>query len=110
MDSAREVDRIEGAHNWSAETGLQPLNLVKRLDKVRLVALHEGLFRDGILTLEGAAHLVSMLSSGKSTLVLALLFTLARPESGYDGRGPIQYEAEGPRNFSNGARELRQPR
>lgn len=80
MDVAREVDRVEAVHGWAGKTGLQPLNLAYRLGKIRLRAIDEGLFRDGILTLEGVRHLVGMLSSGKSTLVMSLLFTLARPE------------------------------
>lgn len=79
---AREIDRAEVVKGWTTATGLQPLNLANRLDKIRLRAIDKGLFRDEILTIEGVRHLVGMLSSGKSTLVMALLFTLARPEYG----------------------------
>ncbi len=62
---------------------MAPLKLTARLQKVRLTpAASPQLLRDGILTLEGVQHVVGMLSSGKSTLVLALLLTLARPEYG----------------------------
>lgn len=82
LDIAREIDRIEATKDWTTTAGLQPLNLSNRLGKIRLRAIDQGLFRDEILTIEGVRHLVGMLSSGKSTLVLALLFTLARPEYG----------------------------
>lgn len=82
MEVAREVDRAEAVRGWTSTTGLQPLNLAYRLDRVCLRAIDKGLFRDEILTIEGVRHLVGMLSSGKSTLVMALLLTLARPEYG----------------------------
>src|SRR6266850_558624 len=82
MEVAREVDRVESSENWTALTGLKPSNLESRMQKIKLHAVDERLFRDGILTLEGVRHLVGMLSSGKSGLVLALLFTLARREYG----------------------------
>jgi len=82
LQVAREVDRLESAKGWSAVTGLQPLHLHARLKKICLQAVDPHLFRDDLLTLEGVRHIVGMLSSGKSTLVFALLLTLARPEYG----------------------------
>jgi hypothetical protein len=82
LDVARDIDRVESVPGWSATTGLTALNLTERLKKIRLQPVDHQLFRDDILTLEGVRHIVGMLSSGKSTLVLALLFALARPEYG----------------------------
>lgn len=80
LDVAREIDKSERSPDWHTKTGLNSINLEQRLSKVNLKSLDQELFRDGVLTLEGVRHLVGMLSSGKSTLVLALLLTLARPE------------------------------
>ena len=82
IDVAREADRVEASDSWTIATGLTRSNLERRLHKIKLHAIDEGLFRDGILTIEGIRHIVGMLSSGKSGLVLALLLTLARREYG----------------------------
>ena len=82
VDVAGMVDRTEASPDWLAATGLKPLNLARRLEKITLHAVDHALFRDGILSIEGIRHLVGMLSSGKSGLVLALLLTLARREYG----------------------------
>ncbi|NMG42649.1 hypothetical protein GPA22_02730 [Aromatoleum toluvorans] len=82
LDVARRVDERESAPGFP---GWMPkLNLFKRLEKVRVESLGGGFFRDGAITLDGTSHLVGMLSSGKSTLLHALLFALISP--GYEKR------------------------
>lgn len=79
---AKEVDERErspGFPRW-----LPKLNLEQRLQKVHVKAVDQGFFRDGSLVLDGTKHVVGMLSSGKSTLLQAILFALISP--GYDKR------------------------
>jgi hypothetical protein len=80
MATAADVDQREKASdfpNW-----LQPLHLAQRLQRVSIEATADGFWRDQTLTLSGTQHLVGMLSSGKSTLLLSLLFLLVRPGYG----------------------------
>lgn len=82
LDVARQVDAREQSPlfpDW-----LPKLDLEKRLQKIDFASADGDFFRDGTLTLDGTEHLVGMLSSGKSTLVQALLFTFITP--GYDKR------------------------
>jgi hypothetical protein len=79
---AKEVDTREKASDFPQ--WLSKLNLEQRLQKVQITALGSGLYRDDTLVLDGTQHMVGMLSSGKSTLVQALLFALISP--GYDKR------------------------
>ncbi|WP_422369431.1 hypothetical protein [Pelagibius sp.] len=73
---ADEVDEREAQADWPSDS-LPPLQLCKRLSKIQ--AQDIGGFFDGeAFTFDGATHLVGMLSSGKSTLVTALLLTLTR--------------------------------
>ncbi|MFL7904325.1 hypothetical protein ACJ41P_24560 [Azospirillum argentinense] len=72
---AARVDKREAAHDWPRES-MPPLNMVERIRKLRIQGLTEGFFEDGVLTLDGTIHLVGMLSSGKSSLVMALLLGL----------------------------------
>lgn len=77
---AREVDTREKSTafpHW-----LPKLNLEERLRKVKVTALEKGFYQNNTFILDGTQHMVGMLSSGKSTLVQALLFTLI--SSGYD--------------------------
>jgi len=80
---ATEVDNKEADPSWKA-TNLAPLNLEKRLKNVQIESSNSVFFHDEQLFIEKTAHVVGMLSSGKSTLVLALLFALTRP--GYNKR------------------------
>ncbi|MBX3585876.1 MAG: hypothetical protein KF796_04465 [Ramlibacter sp.] len=79
---AREVDEREAEPKFPG--WLKPLKLADRLKKVEIEAVDGGFFRAGRLTLEGVQHVVGMLSSGKSTLLHALVFALVSP--GYDKR------------------------
>ena len=79
-DMARLVDEREARADWP--TSLPPLKLVERLEKLDIHGLCDGFFADGTITLQGAMHLVGMLSSGKSTLVMGLLFGLTLNRSG----------------------------
>ncbi len=73
---AKEVDTRETREDWPSDS-LPPLQLGNRLSKLR--AQDIGGFFDGeAFTFDGATHLVGMLSSGKSTLVTALLFALTQ--------------------------------
>ncbi|MBL8525080.1 MAG: hypothetical protein JNN20_15430 [Betaproteobacteria bacterium] len=77
---AAEVDAREaspGFPDW-----MKPLKLSDRLQKVKIEDLGAGFMRNKRLTLEGVQHVVGMLSSGKSTLLSALMFALSSP--GYD--------------------------
>lgn len=75
--TAEQIDAREAAPDWPG--WLAPLHLTRRLENsVRIEAMHPSRFDGDTLTLVGATHLVGMLSSGKSTLVMALLLTLAR--------------------------------
>lgn len=73
---ACEVDAREAQPEWPSDS-LPPLHLTNRLDKLE-VQDFGGFFGDGVFTFDGATHLVGMLSSGKSTLVTALLLALTQ--------------------------------
>lgn len=75
--SAAEVDRREQASDFPE--WLPPLHLERRLERVSIEATGTDLWHNDTLTLNGTQHLVGMLSSGKSTLLLSLLFLLSRP-------------------------------
>lgn len=77
MASAAEVDRREQTADFP--DWLPPLHLERRLQRVSIEAVGAGLWHNETLTLSGTQHLVGMLSSGKSTLLLSLLFLLSRP-------------------------------
>ncbi|WP_152528834.1 hypothetical protein [Rhodoferax saidenbachensis] len=82
LSTAAEVDEREALATFPK--WLPTLHLRKRLERVSIEAVGSEMWRDGVLTLSETQHLVGMLSSGKSTLLLALLFLLIRP--GYDKR------------------------
>ena len=69
-----EVDAREARDDWPADS-LPPVHLAKRLEKLKTQDV-DGFFDGETFTLDGATHLVGMLSSGKSTFVIALLFAL----------------------------------
>lgn len=71
---AQAVDQREASKDWPLS--LPRLNLEKRLENLNIEGVQPGLFDGRTLTLDGAVHLVGMLSSGKSTLVMGLLFAL----------------------------------
>jgi hypothetical protein len=77
---ARQVDDRESRPDWPAES-LPPLGLVGRMEKLQPKGL-SGFFDGNTFTIGGATHVVGMLSSGKSTLVMALLFGLTLGGSG----------------------------
>ena len=84
MVAAQDVDKRESAVDWPA--GMRPLSLAERLDKLKPDAAGgHSFYQDGVFTIEGATHVIGMLSSGKSTFLLALLFALAKREA---GQGP----------------------
>lgn len=72
--TAETVDSRETQPNWPST--LPPLRLRDRLTKLKLEGLKEGFFDGETLTLEGAVHVLGMLSSGKSTLVWLVVFAL----------------------------------
>jgi hypothetical protein len=72
---ARQVDAREAMPDWPRES-LPPLRLADRLGKLEPKGI-SGFFDGETITLEGATHVVGMLSSGKSTLVMALLLALS---------------------------------
>lgn len=72
---AAKVDGREAAADWPHES-MPPLNMVERVRKLRIQGLLDGFYEDGVITLDGTTHLVGMLSSGKSSLVMALLLGL----------------------------------
>ena len=78
---AHEVDKRELSSDWDT-TNLKPLNLASRLKRVKVYEAKSGFFQNNRLCLDGTNHLVGMLSSGKSTLVMSLLFTLT--QEGYN--------------------------
>jgi hypothetical protein len=77
---AEEVDRAEAADTWPSS--LPPLELADRLRKVAFHDPAASAWRDGALVLEGATHVVGMLSSGKSSLVWGVLFALTKGGGG----------------------------
>jgi hypothetical protein len=80
MKITRQVDERERQPDWPSDS-LPPLDLAGRLERLTPKGLSA--FFDGkIFTVNGATHVVGMLSSGKSTLMLALLFGLTIGGSG----------------------------
>jgi hypothetical protein len=77
---AGRIDDREAQASWP-KGSLPPLSLTARLKRLRLKDLG-GFFDGKTFTLDGAMHVVGMLSSGKSTLVLALIFALTLGRSG----------------------------
>lgn len=77
---AQEVDARETATDFPK--WMPRLNLHSRLSKIRIESLSTEFFQNGTITLDGTRHIVGMLSSGKSTLLQALLFALATPDYG----------------------------
>jgi hypothetical protein len=77
---AEQVDRAEAADGWPSS--LAPLELADRLRKVAFHDPRGAVFRDGSLILNGATHVVGMLSSGKSSLVWGVLFALTKGGAG----------------------------
>ncbi len=73
--TAARADAREAMADWPAT--LSPLRLTDRLSKLRLEELKEGFFDGDTLTLDGAVHVLGMLSSGKSTLVWLVLLALS---------------------------------
>ncbi|WP_158285384.1 hypothetical protein [Azospirillum sp. TSH64] len=78
---AATVDEREAAADWPHES-MPPLNMVERIRKLRIQGLLDGFYEDGVITLDGTTHLVGMLSSGKSSLVMALLLGLTLGSTG----------------------------
>ena len=79
---ARKVDERERHENWPADA-LPPLALADRLRKLKMETMGSGdSDSTKTITLDGAAHVVGMLSSGKSTLVLGIVFALALGRKG----------------------------
>jgi hypothetical protein len=71
---AREVDAREsstGFPKW-----LEPLNLESRLKRVKIKNSNSNFCQSDGIRLDESMHLVGMLSSGKSTLLQALMFAL----------------------------------
>lgn len=73
---AERIDAREAQPDWP-RAHLPPLNLTERLQKtLKIESLSPDFFDGETLTLDGANHLVGMLSSGKSTLAMGLIFAL----------------------------------
>lgn len=72
--TADAVDAREAQSDWPAS--LAPLRLGDRLRKLKLKGLKDGFFDGETLTLNGAVHVLGMLSSGKSTLVWLIVMAL----------------------------------
>jgi hypothetical protein len=82
LSVAKKVDARECDEDWPADA-LPPLALADRLRKLRMERMGSGDFDSNrTITLDGAVHVVGMLSSGKSTLVLGILFALALGRKG----------------------------
>jgi hypothetical protein len=73
--TAETADAREAQADWPAT--LPPLRLKDRLRKLKLQGLKPGFFDGQTLTLDGAVHVLGMLSSGKSTLVWLIVLALA---------------------------------
>ena len=80
LSIAREVDAREKAPGFPK--WMPRLNLCSRLSKIQIESLSPDFFQNETITLDGTCHVVGMLSSGKSTLLQALLFALASPDYG----------------------------
>lgn len=74
-ETAKAIDKAESEVTWPA--WLPPLNLAHRLARVRIDGKDPTFFTNNRVTLDGAHHIVGMLSSGKSTFLQTLLMTLA---------------------------------
>ncbi len=72
--TAETVDAREAQPDWPST--LPPLRLRDRLTKLKLEGLKDGFFDGETLTLDGAVHVLGMLSSGKSTLVWLVVMAL----------------------------------
>ena len=75
-EAAKVADKLESEPDWCHDA-LPPLQLHRRLKGIETEDV-SGAFSDSEIRIKGATHLVGMLSSGKSTMVLAILFALAR--------------------------------
>jgi hypothetical protein len=74
--TAELIDAREAQDDWPRQL-LPPLKLAERLRNIRIQSVGPGAFEtDGTITISGAVHLVGMLSSGKSTLALAIIGAL----------------------------------
>jgi hypothetical protein len=76
---AEHIDAREAQNDWPSES-LPPLKLAERLRKLRPQNV-DGFFDGKTFTFDGVVHVVGMLSSGKSTLVLAVLLALTKSSS-----------------------------
>lgn len=82
LSVAKKVDEREHDENWPADI-LPPLELADRLRKLRIQTMDSRKSNPTItITLDGAVHMVGMLSSGKSSLVLGIVFALALGRTG----------------------------
>ena len=73
--AAKRVDERERHEDWPSS--LPQLRLSERLGKLEMKGLTDGFLEGEAIKLEGAVHVLGMLSSGKSTLVWAIVFALA---------------------------------
>ena len=74
---AEGVDEAESQPAWPRQS-LPPLNLASRLAGIRYRDVAGVFPAPGKIRLEGANHVIGMLSSGKSSLVLGILFYVAK--------------------------------
>ena len=81
LSIAKNVDERERHEDWPADI-LPPLALAERLRKLRIETMGSRDSDSTTITLDGAVHMVGMLSSGKSTLVLGILFALTLGRKG----------------------------
>ena len=80
LSIAQEVDAREAAPSFPE--WMPRLNLYSRLSKIRIESLSSDFFKHDTIILDGTSHVVGMLSSGKSTLLQALIFALASSDYG----------------------------
>lgn len=76
IKTAELIDAREAREDWPRQI-LPPLKLSERLRKIRIHNVGSVPFdAGGTITISGATHLVGMLSSGKSTVALAIIVAL----------------------------------
>ena len=76
LSIAEGIDAVEGGPAWPRQS-LPPLNLAPRLNRIQCRDVNGIFATRGKIRLEGANHVIGMLSSGKSSLVLGILFYMA---------------------------------
>ena len=81
LQTARRIDEVERKKDWPSN--FPPLNLEARLKEIQPEGCQAGVWdaNSNTFTIQGQRHVVGMPSSGKSTLVLTILFYLTQSDS-----------------------------